>query len=157
MRNCTIFSYNFLLRNSNCLKLKNPIFIMHGFRFSGNRFSFRPVKTRPEPYVHKVHIYLLWSTAMYVPLVGWVWDSPTPSPASECAPPPEPKGGGVHTRLRVRGWGSPNSAERVCPHPRNQREGAHSNAGEGVGESQFCGASVPPSQEPKGGGTLKCG
>ncbi len=31
------------------------------------------------------------------------WDSPTPSPASECAPPPEPKGGGSHTRLLVRG------------------------------------------------------
>jgi hypothetical protein len=37
------------------------------------------------------------------------WDSPTPSLASECAPPPEPKGGGV----------------------------AHSRAGEGLGESQF--------------------
>jgi hypothetical protein len=36
------------------------------------------------------------------------WDSPNPSPASGCAPPPKPKGGG-HTRLRVRGWGSPNS------------------------------------------------
>ncbi len=33
------------------------------------------------------------------------------SPASECAPPPKknPKGGGAHTRLRVRGLGSPNS------------------------------------------------
>jgi hypothetical protein len=37
------------------------------------------------------------------------WDLPTSSPASECAPLPEPKGGGGHTRLRVRGWGSPNS------------------------------------------------
>jgi hypothetical protein len=36
------------------------------------------------------------------------WDSPTPSLASEYAPPPEQKGGG-HTRLRVWGWGSPNS------------------------------------------------
>jgi hypothetical protein len=36
------------------------------------------------------------------------WDSPNPSLASECAPPPEPGGGGWHTRLRVRGWGSPN-------------------------------------------------
>jgi hypothetical protein len=38
------------------------------------------------------------------------WDSPTHSLASECAPPPGNKGGG-HTRLRVRGWGSPNSNE----------------------------------------------
>ncbi len=38
------------------------------------------------------------------------WDSPNPSLASECTPPPAPvaKGWG-HTRLRVRGWGSPNS------------------------------------------------
>jgi hypothetical protein len=34
---------------------------------------------------------------------------PTPSPASEFALPPGSKGGGVHTRLLVRGWGSPNS------------------------------------------------
>jgi hypothetical protein len=35
-------------------------------------------------------------------------DSPTPSLASECAPHPGTNGGG-DTRLRVRGWGSPNS------------------------------------------------
>jgi hypothetical protein len=34
------------------------------------------------------------------------WDSFNPSPASECALPPRPKGGG-HTRLRLRGWGDP--------------------------------------------------
>jgi hypothetical protein len=34
------------------------------------------------------------------------WDSPTPSLASECAPPPGTKWGGEgHTRLRVRGVG----------------------------------------------------
>ncbi len=38
------------------------------------------------------------------------WDSPTLSLASECAPPPGSKGGG-DTRLRMRGWGSPNSSE----------------------------------------------
>ncbi len=38
----------------------------------------------------------------------WNWDSPTPPLASECAPPPGTKGEGA-TRLRVRGWGSPNS------------------------------------------------
>ncbi len=36
----------------------------------------------------------------------WNWDSPTPLAASESALPPEPKGGG-HTRLRLKGWGSP--------------------------------------------------
>ncbi len=42
----------------------------------------------------------------------WNWDSPTPSLASElCPSPPEPKMGGGHIRLRVRGWGSPNSDE----------------------------------------------
>jgi hypothetical protein len=35
------------------------------------------------------------------------WDSPNPSLASEFAPPP--RTGVGHTRLRVRGWGSPNS------------------------------------------------
>jgi len=35
--------------------------------------------------------------------------APTPLAASECAPPlPGPQGGG-HTRLRLKGWGSPNS------------------------------------------------
>jgi hypothetical protein len=37
------------------------------------------------------------------------WDSPNPSSASECALPPGPKGGTRHTRLRLNGWGSPNS------------------------------------------------
>jgi hypothetical protein len=46
-------------------------------------------------------------TTVYVP--SSEWDTPTPSPASECAPP-EPKGGGG---------------------------GAHTPAVEGVGESQF--------------------
>ncbi len=43
------------------------------------------------------------------------WDSPTPSFASECAPPPEPKGGGggLHTRLRVRGCGSPTGEKLI--------------------------------------------
>jgi hypothetical protein len=37
------------------------------------------------------------------------WDSPSPSPAGECAPPPPLYPGGGYTRLRVRGCGSPNS------------------------------------------------
>jgi hypothetical protein len=44
------------------------------------------------------------------PLVG-IGTPPTPLPhASECAPPPGPNDGG-HTRLRLRGWGSPHSDE----------------------------------------------
>jgi len=43
---------------------------------------------------------------MYVP--SSELDSPTPSLITECAPPHAAKGGG-HIRLRVRGWGSPNS------------------------------------------------
>jgi len=39
-------------------------------------------------------------------------DSPTPLAAGECAPPPFGPGGG-HTRLRERGWGSPNSDEGI--------------------------------------------
>ncbi len=40
----------------------------------------------------------------------WNWDSPTPLAAGECATPPMVRGGG-HTRLRLKGWGSPNSNE----------------------------------------------
>ncbi len=39
------------------------------------------------------------------------WDSPNPSPAGECAPPPSGSGGEGHTRWRERGWESPNSDE----------------------------------------------
>jgi hypothetical protein len=38
----------------------------------------------------------------------WNWDSPTPLAASECALPAYQRVGG-HTRLRLKGWGSPNS------------------------------------------------
>ncbi len=38
----------------------------------------------------------------------WNWDSPAPLAASECALPPDQRVGG-HTRLRLKGWGSPNS------------------------------------------------
>jgi hypothetical protein len=38
------------------------------------------------------------------------WDSPNPSPAGECAPPPRFWGEG-HTRWRERGWEIPNSVE----------------------------------------------
>ncbi len=39
------------------------------------------------------------------------WYSPNPSLASECSPRPQNRGwgGGGHSRLRVRGWVSPNS------------------------------------------------
>jgi hypothetical protein len=60
----------------------------------------------PWLYSTKVHIYLEYHRVC--PLVGL--RLPTPSPANECVPPPTPlnqRGG--HTRLPVRGWGSPNS------------------------------------------------
>ncbi len=38
----------------------------------------------------------------------WNWDSPTPLAASECALTPDQRVVG-HTRLRLKGWGSPNS------------------------------------------------
>jgi hypothetical protein len=38
-------------------------------------------------------------------------DSPTPLGAGECASPPFGPGGEGYTRLRERGWGSPNSDE----------------------------------------------
>ncbi len=37
------------------------------------------------------------------------WDSPPPLSPASVPLPLEPKRGGGHTRLRVRGWGSPNA------------------------------------------------
>ncbi len=37
----------------------------------------------------------------------WNWDSPTPVSRQRVWPSPQNQGG--HTRLQVRGWGSPNS------------------------------------------------
>ncbi len=39
------------------------------------------------------------------------WDSPIPLPPGESDPLPFGSGGGGHTRLRERGWWSPNSDE----------------------------------------------
>ncbi len=44
----------------------------------------------------------------------WNWDSPNPSPASECAPPPPlVPGGGAHAHAREGGWASPSSNEET--------------------------------------------
>ncbi len=61
----------------------------------------------------------LWSQSTYIylkyhrfcPLVG-IGDPPPPLPPASGSSPPEPKGGGgggLHTRLRVKVWRSPNS------------------------------------------------
>jgi hypothetical protein len=56
---------------------------------------------------HKIHIYTEYHSVC--PLVG-IWTLPSPlSPASVPLPRYQ-RGGG--TRLRVRGWGSPNSDDR---------------------------------------------
>jgi hypothetical protein len=58
---------------------------------------------------HKVHLYCTVYRVQQCMSSRRNWDSPTPSLASECSPPPGTKGGG----------------------------GAHSPAGEGLGESQL--------------------
>ncbi len=64
-------------------------------------------KYRPDAHEHKVHIYKEYHSVQYMSLVG-IGILPTPlSPAS--VPLPQEPGGGGHTRLRARGWGSPNS------------------------------------------------
>jgi hypothetical protein len=58
---------------------------------------------------YKVHINL---QTVSVPSLELGPSQPpcTTSPPSECTLPPGTKGGGgLHTRLRVRGWASPNS------------------------------------------------
>jgi hypothetical protein len=54
--------------------------------------------------LHKVRIYKEYHSVC--PLVG-IGTLPTPLSPASVPLPPEPGGG--HTRLRVRGWGSPNS------------------------------------------------
>jgi hypothetical protein len=51
------------------------------------------------------------STTVYSMSPRRNWDSPTPLSPASVPLPPEPKGGGACTRLRVRGWGSPNSKD----------------------------------------------
>ncbi len=62
--------------------------------------------TCSEKYFQSQSTYIQ-STIVYVPS-SELGLQPTLSPATECAPPPQPKGG--HTRRGVKGWGSPNSA-----------------------------------------------
>ncbi len=42
-----------------------------------------------------------------------IWDSPTPSPTGECAPPPPLVPRKEHTGFRERGWEGPNSDEET--------------------------------------------
>jgi hypothetical protein len=54
-----------------------------------------------------IPIYLEYHSVCTLVRIG---TTPPPLPqASVPLPLPGPKGGGVHPRLRVRGWGSPNS------------------------------------------------
>jgi hypothetical protein len=56
---------------------------------------------------HKVRIYKEYHSVYSLVGIGTL---PPPSLASECIPPLGTRGGGEgHTRLRVRGWGSPSS------------------------------------------------
>jgi hypothetical protein len=55
--------------------------------------------------IHKVRKYKEYNSEC--PLVG-IGTLPPPLSLASVPLPPEPRGGG-HTRLRVRGWGSPNS------------------------------------------------
>jgi hypothetical protein len=43
------------------------------------------------------------------------WHFSTPSPTGECVPPSFGSGREVHTRLRERAWGGPNSDEGTDP------------------------------------------
>ncbi len=57
---------------------------------------------------HKVHIiYLEYHSVC--PLVGIGTPPPLPLPLTSVLSPRTIRGDGVHPRLRVRGWGSPNS------------------------------------------------
>ncbi len=62
-------------------------------------------------YCHSVHLYTAQSTKVYVPSSELGLSHPL-SRQRVCPYPRYQRGGG-HTRLRVRGWGSPNSDERT--------------------------------------------
>jgi hypothetical protein len=59
-----------------------------------------------ESLSHKVLIYKEHHSVFPLVRIG---TPPTPLPLASVPLPPGPKGGGGHTRLRLRGWGSPNS------------------------------------------------
>ncbi len=75
---------------------------------------------------YKVHIYKEYHSVC--PLVG-IGTLPPPSHASECAPPPQAKGGRAHSPAGE-GWGSPNSDDwrkslalcLLCDPHRTQKE-----------------------------------
>jgi hypothetical protein len=75
--------------------------------FSPRTYSAKDVPACQAAYSpgHKVHIYTEYHSVC--PLVG-IRTLPSPSLASECAPPPQPKGGRAHSPAG-KGWGSPNS------------------------------------------------
>ncbi len=61
---------------------------------------------RDVRYTHYAHTYQEYHSVC--PLVG-IGTLPPPLSSASVPLPPEPKGGGGHTCVRVRGWGSPNS------------------------------------------------
>jgi hypothetical protein len=58
--------------------------------------------------IHTKYVYIK-STTVYVPSSEFGLSQPLSHNTSECAPPPRTGGGEGAHRLRVRGWGSPNS------------------------------------------------
>jgi hypothetical protein len=82
-----------------------PLAISIPSHYTHNTAARIPTQLQGYLHTHSTHIY----RAPQCMSPRQNWDSPSPSPASECALPPVPKGGGGHTRPRLRGWASPNS------------------------------------------------
>ncbi len=79
--------------------MHRPVFVRDHIRI-----AFVPISLDGTKYVYIKSTTVFVSSSELGP--------PDPSLASECAPTPR-TGGGGHTRLRVRGWGSPNSPQRL--------------------------------------------
>jgi hypothetical protein len=58
---------------------------------------------------HKVNIYIYVEYHSTYMSLRRTWESPHPLPRQRVFPSPQNQRGGGHTRLRVWGWGSPNS------------------------------------------------
>ncbi len=89
-----------ILQGLYAMKILKKDFVLAQNEVEHTRTENRVLQT--IRYSHKVHI----EYQSVCPLVGI---GPSPPPLLQVCPPPPGTKGGYHTRMRVRGWGSPNS------------------------------------------------
>jgi hypothetical protein len=105
---CKYFVVQIILVSACTLKIASPFTIRQATveKTEVKNKNFGVVKQEGQAFKHKVHIYLEFHSVC--PLVRIGIGTPLTLPQASESPPPEPTGGGGHTRLRVSRWGSPN-------------------------------------------------